>query len=103
MPARPAVGVATHLAFERELPAPWQGRHWCALIQRLGLWWGLPLVAVVAIPWFLWANAETQGQWFHEFFWRHNVERGFGGGAGDSEGHWNHPWWLYVPMFLWDF
>jgi 4-amino-4-deoxy-L-arabinose transferase-like glycosyltransferase len=100
--ALPAVVVAAHLAIERELPIPWHFRKWCALANRTGIWWGLPLIAVIVLPWFLWANASTNGQWFHEFFWRHNVERGFGGGD-DPEGHWNHPWWLYGPMFLWDF
>jgi 4-amino-4-deoxy-L-arabinose transferase-like glycosyltransferase len=97
----PAVVVCAHLAVEKELPLPWHVRRWGALVHRLGLWWGLPLVAVLALPWFLWANAATNGEWFHEFFWRHNVERGFGG--DDPEGHWNHPWWLYGPMFVWDF
>jgi 4-amino-4-deoxy-L-arabinose transferase-like glycosyltransferase len=100
--ALPAVVITVHLILEKELPLPWQGRAWRALLNRLGFWWGLPLVAVVTAPWFVWANAATQGEWFQEFFWRHNVERGFGGGS-DPEGHWNHPWWLYGPMFLWDF
>jgi 4-amino-4-deoxy-L-arabinose transferase-like glycosyltransferase len=99
--ALPAVAIAAHLVIERQFPVLWHGRPRCALINRLGLWWGLPLVAAVALPWFLWADAKTHGEWFHEFFWRHNVERGFGG--GDPDGHWNHPWWLYGPMFLWDF
>src|SRR5207302_9754919 len=91
-----------HLTIERQLPFPWRIRDWIALVHRIGLWWGLPLVAGLVLPWFLWANAATDGEWFHSFFWRHNVERGFGGGA-DGEGHWNHPWWLYGPLFFWDF
>jgi 4-amino-4-deoxy-L-arabinose transferase-like glycosyltransferase len=98
----PAAVVCTHLAVEMELPRPWQVRRWLALFHRLGLWWGLPLVAALALPWFLWANIATDGEWAREFFWRHNFERGFGGGD-DPENHWNHPWWLYGPMFVWDF
>jgi 4-amino-4-deoxy-L-arabinose transferase-like glycosyltransferase len=98
--ALPAVVVIGHLAIEKELPAPWHIGRWFALARRLGLWWGLPLVAALVLPWFLWANAATDGEWWRTFFWRHNFERGFTGGG---EEHWNHPWWLYGPMFFWDF
>ena len=63
-----------------------------------GLWWGVPLVAGLTLPWFLWANAHTNGEFFREFFWRHNVERGLG--TGDLR---VHAWWLYVPYFANDF
>jgi 4-amino-4-deoxy-L-arabinose transferase-like glycosyltransferase len=96
----PAVVVVAHLAIERELPLPWHLRRWSLLARQLGLWWGIPLIAVLVLPWFLWANAETDGEWWRTFFWRHNFERGI---TGDGEGHWNHPWWLYGPMFFWDF
>jgi 4-amino-4-deoxy-L-arabinose transferase-like glycosyltransferase len=59
---------------------------------------GLSLVAALTLPWFLWANAHTGGEFFREFFWRHNVERGLGDGALRS-----HPWWLYLPYFANDF
>ena len=66
--------------------------------SALGLWWGVPLIAALTLPWFLWANAYTGGEFFQEFFWRHNVERGLGNGELRS-----HPWWLYLPYFANDF
>ncbi len=63
-----------------------------------GLWWGVPLVMGLTLPWFLWANAHTDGEFFREFFWRHNVERGLG--TGDLR---SHAWWLYLPYFVNDF
>jgi 4-amino-4-deoxy-L-arabinose transferase-like glycosyltransferase len=64
-------------------------------ISGFGWWWGLALVGVLTVPWFVWANAHTNGEFFREFFWRHNVERGTGGGDLRS-----HAWWLYLPYFL---
>jgi 4-amino-4-deoxy-L-arabinose transferase-like glycosyltransferase len=61
------------------------------------LWWGLPLVLVLAAPWFIWANARTQNQLFQVFFWYHNVERGLGSGALQA-----HPWWFYGPRLVVD-
>jgi 4-amino-4-deoxy-L-arabinose transferase-like glycosyltransferase len=66
--------------------------------SAFGLWWGLPLIVALTLPWFLWANAQTGGEFFQEFFWRHNVERGLGNGDLRS-----HPWWLYLPYFANDF
>jgi 4-amino-4-deoxy-L-arabinose transferase-like glycosyltransferase len=68
-------------------------------LARLGLWWGLPLVAVVALPWFFWADARTQGEMFRVFIWHHNFERGFDASGGLRE----HPWWFYGPQFALDF
>src|SRR5205807_632281 len=69
------------------------------VIHQLGLWWGLPLVVVLALPWFLWANLHTEGEFFLVFFWHHNVERGFDSSGGLRE----HPWWFYGPQFAFDF
>jgi 4-amino-4-deoxy-L-arabinose transferase-like glycosyltransferase len=62
------------------------------------LWWGIPLVLVLTLPWFLWVNAFTDGEFFREFFWYHNVQRAMGGSTLRS-----HAWWLYVPYFANDF
>jgi 4-amino-4-deoxy-L-arabinose transferase-like glycosyltransferase len=79
------------------LPAPrFPHRLWQA-VHRLGLWWGLPLTLAVALPWYLWANARTDGELFRVFFWHHNFDRGFGG-----EGLAAHPWWFYGPRLLAD-
>ncbi len=49
-------------------------------------------------PWFLWANQQTNGEFFRVFFWKHNVERGLGSGALHV-----HPWWFYLPRMGFDF
>jgi 4-amino-4-deoxy-L-arabinose transferase-like glycosyltransferase len=87
--------VETSLAVSR-------GRASVAGRQHTTLWWGLPLAAAIAAPWFIWANIETDGKLFDVFFWYHNVERGLGG----SETLKAHPWWFYfrcliVDMFPW--
>ena len=30
---------------------------------------------VVAVPWYAWVAIRTHGQWWHDFFWEHNVQR----------------------------
>jgi 4-amino-4-deoxy-L-arabinose transferase-like glycosyltransferase len=62
------------------------------------LWWGVPLILLIAGPWFVWANLETHGRLWDVFFWYHNVERGLGG----SETLKAHPWWFYGPSCLID-
>jgi 4-amino-4-deoxy-L-arabinose transferase-like glycosyltransferase len=68
--------------------------------HELGLWWGLPLVAMLVLPWFLWVNHETQGEYFRVFFWRHNLQRGLGGDE-QFESHF-HPWWYYASRLAID-
>jgi 4-amino-4-deoxy-L-arabinose transferase-like glycosyltransferase len=95
----PAAAVIAHLLVEGELPAPWRLRRWGRLTCDLGLWWGVPFAAALALPWYAWANAHTGGEFFRVFFWHHNVERGLGGSAELAE----HPWWFYGPRFAFDF
>jgi hypothetical protein len=59
----------------------------------------VPLVLLVAGPWYAWAHVHTDGEFFRVFLWHHNVERGLGG----SERLRAHPWWYYGPQFLFDF
>jgi 4-amino-4-deoxy-L-arabinose transferase-like glycosyltransferase len=94
----PLAAIGLHLLLEGELPAPWRLQAWGRLIRAYGLWWGLPLVAALTVPWFWWANARTGGEFFRVFFWYHNFERGLGGSSLRS-----HPWWLYLPYFANDF
>jgi 4-amino-4-deoxy-L-arabinose transferase-like glycosyltransferase len=91
----PAAIVATHLLIEGHWPAFWEGRAWLGIFQTLGLWWGLPLVLALTLPVFWAIQQASQGQFFHEFFWFHNVERGLGGSRLRS-----HAWWLHGPYFL---
>ncbi len=62
------------------------------------LLWGVPLVLVLVLPWFIWVTVATDGEFFRVFIWYHNVERGLGGSTLKS-----HPWWLYLPYFANDF
>jgi 4-amino-4-deoxy-L-arabinose transferase-like glycosyltransferase len=94
----PAAALAGYLLGEGEWPALWEVRAWLTLVRRLGLWWGLPLVVVLALPWFVAADEDTGGELFRVFFWYHNVERALGGGHLRS-----NPWWFYGPQFIVDF
>jgi 4-amino-4-deoxy-L-arabinose transferase-like glycosyltransferase len=87
----PLTVVVVHCLVEGD----WRPR----VLHRLGVWWGVPLVAALTLPWFLWANTATGGEFFRVFFWHHNVERGLGGSADLEE----HPWWYYLPRFAFDF
>jgi 4-amino-4-deoxy-L-arabinose transferase-like glycosyltransferase len=94
------LGVAgAWLLLNREVPRPWHVGAWIRLPHRYGAWWGLPLVALIVGPVYLWANARTGGEFFRVFLWHHNVERGFGG----SEVLRAHPWWFYFPHLVADF
>lgn len=63
------------------------------------LLWGVPLVLALTLPWFIWANIHTNGEFFHVFFWHHNLERGLGG----AEVMRARPWWLYGPYLVRNF
>jgi 4-amino-4-deoxy-L-arabinose transferase-like glycosyltransferase len=94
----PAAAFGAHLLCEGELPPPWQLYRWRKLAHHLGVWWGLPLVAALTVPWFWYADRVTGGELMRVFFWHHNVERGLGG-----SGLRGHPWWFYAPQFAVDF
>jgi 4-amino-4-deoxy-L-arabinose transferase-like glycosyltransferase len=91
----PGLVVVAYLGCEREPVAPWQGRRWLRLANDLGLWWGLPLVLLLTLPWFVWAQARTDGEFFRVFFHYHNFQRGFGG----AEALEPEPWWFYLVRF----
>jgi 4-amino-4-deoxy-L-arabinose transferase-like glycosyltransferase len=54
---------------------------------------GIGVVALVAGPWFVWANEVTGGEFGRVFFWHHNVARF----TGESDALATHPWWYYGP------
>ena len=63
-------------------------------------WVLIPLVvAAIALPWFVWANRATDGEFFRVFFWHHTVARF----AGSSPLLASYPWWYYLPRFAIDF
>ncbi len=55
-------------------------------------------MAALTLPWFFWANAHSDGEFFRVFLWHHNIERGYGGSDLRS-----NPWWFYLPQFAGDF
>jgi 4-amino-4-deoxy-L-arabinose transferase-like glycosyltransferase len=91
----PVAIVAGHLLVEGQLPAVWEVKAYGRRLRELGAWWGVPLVLTLTVPVFVWLNHATEGQFFRDFFWHHNVERGLGGSRLRS-----HSWWLYGPFFL---
>jgi 4-amino-4-deoxy-L-arabinose transferase-like glycosyltransferase len=61
------------------------------LARSLG--WGLPLIALLVLPWCWWVNEVTQGRFVQDFLLKHNVQRGLGG-DDQLDAH-VHPWWFY--------
>ena len=57
------------------------------------------VAALVAAPWYLWVDAETDGEFLRVFFGYHHFNRAFGG----AEALAGHPWWHYLPRFAADF
>ena len=94
----PAVVMSLHLLLELGLPRPGRIRGWIAAMTELGVWWGVPLVAALTLPGFVWANRASGGEFFRVFLWHHNMERGFGGSNLRA-----NPWWFYLPQFVGDF
>lgn len=63
-------------------------------------WLLIPVVvAAIALPWFIWANEATNGEFFRVFFWHHTIARF----TGSSPLLASYPWWYYVPRFIVDF
>jgi 4-amino-4-deoxy-L-arabinose transferase-like glycosyltransferase len=94
----PAAVLFAWLLVEEGLPWPHRWRCYCAALRDMGVWWGVPLVALVTLPWFVWANHATEGEFYRVFIWHHNIERGYGGSSLRS-----NPWWFYLPQFFVDF
>jgi 4-amino-4-deoxy-L-arabinose transferase-like glycosyltransferase len=94
----PAAVTGLHLLMEGDLPPPWRFSAWGRLIHRFGLWWGAPLVLALTLPYFLWLDSATHGDFFRVFVLRHNVERGLGGPTLKT-----YEWWFYFRCFPADF
>ena len=60
---------------------------------------GTLIVLALTLPWFVWANDTTGGEFVRVFFWHHNVARF----AGTSPTLASYPWWYYLPRFSVDF
>jgi 4-amino-4-deoxy-L-arabinose transferase-like glycosyltransferase len=94
----PAAGMSLFLTLELGVPRPGRCRAWIAALTDLSVWWGVPVVLALTLPWFVWANRASGGELFRVFLWHHNIERGFGGSSLRA-----NPWWFYLPQFLGDF
>jgi 4-amino-4-deoxy-L-arabinose transferase-like glycosyltransferase len=92
----PLVVMLAFLALERQPIWPWR-RGWVGLMHRLGAWWGLPLVAGVAGPWFVWASITTHGEFSRTFLLHHHWDRTLG-----ADGLKPEPIWYYVPRLVVD-
>ena len=57
------------------------------------------IALAIAVPWYVWANAETDGEFFRVFFLHHHFHRALGG----SDALAGHPWWFYLPRLAADF
>lgn len=89
----PVVVIGTHRVVEGEWHSPWE------CLRSSTLWWGIPLILGLALPWYLWAGVRTSGEFYRQFFWYHNIERGLGGADALAA----RPWWFYGPRFAFDF
>jgi 4-amino-4-deoxy-L-arabinose transferase-like glycosyltransferase len=61
-------------------------------------WWGIPLILVLTVPWFVAIHLRTDGEFTRQFFWLHNLQRA----AGGSETLATHPWWTYLARLAVD-
>ncbi len=68
---------------------------WWLLIKRLQPWFGLVLVALIALPWYLAVDRDTHGQFTQEFFINQHLGRLTG-----TVNHANNPWWFYWPILV---
>jgi 4-amino-4-deoxy-L-arabinose transferase-like glycosyltransferase len=60
---------------------------------------GTFVLVALALPWFVWADRATDGEFARVFFWHHTVARF----AGTSPTLASYPWWYYLPRFAVDF
>ena len=65
---------------------------------RKSLYWGLPLVLALTVPWFVAVHRLSDGEFTRVFFWYHHFQRATGG----SETLAIHPWWTYLVRWAVD-
>ena len=66
------------------------------MIREFRLWWGIPILILIAAPWFIAVHLKTSGQWTQMFFLDHNLNRF----AETKEGHGGIPLLSVVFVFL---
>jgi 4-amino-4-deoxy-L-arabinose transferase-like glycosyltransferase len=70
-------------------------------LSSRSLWTGVIVIALIAGPWFLWANHETQGRLWDVFVVRHNIERGLGSETLEPQPAWYYVSRLWIDAFPW--
>lgn len=90
-----------------------RSRHWFHCLASLSpknLWnagWSLRpitalfIVAVVAVPWYLWVGLRTDGEFLRGFFLDHNLNRALEPREGHSGAIWFYPTVILVGFFPW--
>lgn len=73
--------------------SPWSS--WWQLIIRLNPLLGLPLLALIAVPWYWAVDQVTHGEFTREFFVNQHLVRLTG-----QVNHANNPFWFYWPVLL---
>lgn len=69
------------------------------LHMRLGV--ALLMLAVVALPWYIWVGVRTDGAWLRGFLWEHNVNRAMAPMEGHSGPIIYYPLAMLVGFFPW--
>lgn len=90
--------IATFLFFLGEPVVPLLQENWRQSWSRLRVLPGLALVLALTVPWYVQVIVQTNGDYFWEFFVRHNVDRALGTDEGLKAG----PIWFYIPRLLAD-
>jgi 4-amino-4-deoxy-L-arabinose transferase-like glycosyltransferase len=71
------------------------GVGWWLLLKQMRPQWGLVLVALIALPWYVAVDLATQGQFIREFFINQHLGR-----LAGTMNHAQDPWWFYLPFIL---
>lgn len=87
----PMTAVGLFLIWERKL----------GLLRSRWLIWGVLVLLVVALPWYIAVGVATKGEWLRGFFGRHHFERFTSPLEGHSGGVWYHPVVLLVGFAPW--
>jgi 4-amino-4-deoxy-L-arabinose transferase-like glycosyltransferase len=66
------------------------------MLRALRIWWGLPLAALVAVPWYVAVGVQTHGQWLRGFLGTHNVGRFL----HPMENHHGLPLYYFVAVLI---
>lgn len=64
-------------------------------------WWLVAMVALIALPWFVWVGLRTDGEFLQLFFFREHLERATTAMEGHRGGWWFYPLAIVVGVFPW--